>query len=77
MLIKKNNNKGESIMKRYRLNTKNFSKAKRGIRGGEYYLEKPCLLMFQIVTQFINKKLKLIMKYLKSNEINIKNINLT
>jgi hypothetical protein len=43
MLIKKNNNKGESIMNRYRLNTKNFSKAKRGIRGGEYYLEKPCL----------------------------------
>jgi len=30
-------------MNRYRLNTKNFSKAKRGIRGGEYYLEKPCL----------------------------------
>jgi len=30
-------------MSRYRLNTKNFSKAKRGIRGGEYYLEKPCL----------------------------------
>jgi len=30
-------------MNRYRLNTKNFSKFKRGIRGGEYYIEKPCL----------------------------------
>ena len=30
-------------MNRYRLNTKNFSKFKRGSRGGEYYLEKPCL----------------------------------
>ena len=30
-------------MNRYRLNTKNFSKFKRGIRNGEHYLEKPCL----------------------------------
>jgi len=30
-------------MNRYRLNTKNFSKAKRGIRGGKEYILKPCL----------------------------------
>jgi hypothetical protein len=30
-------------MDRYRLNTKNFSKFKRGLRSGEYYIEKPCL----------------------------------
>ena len=30
-------------MERYRLNTKNFSKFKRGVRGGEHYIEKPCL----------------------------------
>ena len=30
-------------MNRYRLNTKNFSKFKRGVRGGEHYIEKPCL----------------------------------
>ena len=30
-------------MNRYRVNPKNFPKFKRGFRGGEYYLEKPCL----------------------------------
>ena len=30
-------------MNRYRLNTKNFSKFKRGYRCGETYIEQPCL----------------------------------
>jgi hypothetical protein len=47
-------------MNRYRLNTKNFSKAKRGIRGGEYYIRKT---MFRLYCQIVhcnslNKKCK-------------------
>ena len=30
-------------MNRYRLNYKNFSKFKRGVRGGAQYVEQPCL----------------------------------